>query len=227
MALARPTLGRRKWNVSRKPENASRSRSACSVRRGHRRCRVRETCLRWGRAAQRLANLDALRALAHRYVTRCETEGEAATVAGLVAHLVSLGKDESDEQATLSRENAVTVGTLHSGKGLEWPITVLHAIDSSWEPSAFGVHVASDREHFDFSDPRGGRWIRYWPDPYRPLNARFNYTGKAALHASVRNGREHERSNGGATARPCGFYTSDGPARAIGRTDRTLGKGDR
>ena len=155
---------------------------------------VREICLRWGRAAQRLANLEALRALAHRYVTRCETEGEAATVAGLVAHLVSLGKDESDEQATLSRENAVTVGTLHSGKGLEWPITVLHAIDSSWEPTAFGVHVASDRYHFDFSDPRGGRWIRYWPDPYRPLNARFNYIGKAALHASVRNGREHEEA---------------------------------
>ena len=69
---------------------------------------------------------------------------------------------------------------------------MLHAIDSSWEPSAFDVHVASDREHFDFSDPRGGRWIRYWPAPYRPLNARSNYVGKAALHASVRNGREHE-----------------------------------
>ena len=153
---------------------------------------VRETCLRWGRSAQRLANLDALRALVHRYVTTCETEGEAATVAGLVAHLGSFGgEDAPDEQATLSRDDAVTVSTLHGAKGLEWPITVLHEIDSGWKPTAFGVQLARDRERFDFADPLGGRWIRYWPDPYAPAPRGPNYTGNAAVHEAVRNGPEH------------------------------------
>jgi ATP-dependent exoDNAse (exonuclease V) beta subunit len=148
---------------------------------------IRETCLRWGGAAQRLGNLDAMRAQAHRYVATCQMEGAAATVTGLVAHYRSLVEDEKkrqDEQATLSREDAVTVGTLHSAKGLEWPVTVLFEIDSSRKPTAFGVHLESDRERFDFSDPLGGRWIRYWPDPYAPQS-------KTALHEAVRQGREH------------------------------------
>jgi ATP-dependent exoDNAse (exonuclease V) beta subunit len=147
---------------------------------------ARETCLRWGRPAQRLANLDALRALVHRYVATCEIEGVAATVAGLVAHFGTLGDDGQDDQATLSGEDAVTVGTLHGAKGLEWPVTVLYEIDSVWKPTAFGVHLVSDRERFDFSDPLGGRWIRYWPDPYAPIQRMPGYVGKTALHDAVR-----------------------------------------
>lgn len=145
---------------------------------------IRETCLRWGRPAQRLANLDALRAMAHRYVATCQVEGEAATVAGLVAHLRSLEDDEKDEQAVLTGADAVFVGTLHSAKGLEWPVTVLFEIDSNRKPTAFGVHLESDREEFDFADPLGGRWIRYWPDPYAPQSS-------TALHHKVSAGPEH------------------------------------
>jgi ATP-dependent exoDNAse (exonuclease V) beta subunit len=152
---------------------------------------ARETCLRWGRPAQRLANLDALRALVHRYVATCGIEGVAATVAGLVAHFGTLGDDGQDDQATLSGEDAVTVGTLHAAKGLEWPVTVLYEIDSVWKPTAFGVHLVSDRERFDFSDPLGGRWIRYWPDPYAPFQRMPSYRGNTALHEAVRAGREH------------------------------------
>jgi ATP-dependent exoDNAse (exonuclease V) beta subunit len=152
---------------------------------------ARETCLRWGRPAQRLANLDALRALVHRYVASCGVEGMAATVAGLVAHFGDLGDDGLDDQATLSGEDAVTVGTLHGAKGLEWPVTVLYEIDSAWKPTAFGVHLASDRERFDFSDPLGGRWIRYWPDPYAPFQRMPSYRGNTALHEAVRAGPEH------------------------------------
>ncbi|MGE5359156.1 MAG: UvrD-helicase domain-containing protein [Bacteroidales bacterium] len=148
---------------------------------------VREACLRWGREAQRLANLDALRALVHRYVATCQTQGAAATVAGLLTHLATLADDEKDDQATLGREDAVTVGTLHSAKGLEWPITVLHEIDSSHKPTALGVHVATERDSFDFDDPLGGRWIRYWPDPYKP---RID----TPLHESVRGGPEHAQA---------------------------------
>jgi ATP-dependent helicase/nuclease subunit A len=124
-------------------------------------------------------------------VAVCETEGDAASVAGLVAHLDGLAADDKDEQAALSRENAVFVGTLHSAKGLEWPVTVLHALDSTWKPNAFGVHVANDREGFDFEDPLGGRWIRYWPDPYAPENRPPKWEGKTEMHDGVRSGTEH------------------------------------
>jgi ATP-dependent helicase/nuclease subunit A len=146
---------------------------------------LREACLRWGRTAQRLGNLDVLRATAHRYVATCQVEGAAATVAGLVAHLRGLEEDEKDDQAVLTGSDAVFVGTLHSAKGLEWPVTVLYEIDSTHAPTAFGVHLESDRERFDFGDPLGGRWIRYWPDPYAPQSS-------TALHEKVKQGREHE-----------------------------------
>jgi ATP-dependent exoDNAse (exonuclease V) beta subunit len=145
---------------------------------------VREACLRWGRAEQRLGNLDALRAYVHAYVATCEREGESATVAGLVSYLRGLDDGESDEQATLSGANAVTVSTLHGAKGLEWPVTVLYEIDSSHEPTAFGIHVMSGRDRFDFADPLGGRWLRYWPDPFSPA-------GRTTLHAAVSAGPEH------------------------------------
>ncbi len=145
---------------------------------------VREVCLRWGRAEQRLGNLDALRAYVHAYVATCAREGESATVAGLLSYLHGLDDGESDEQATLSGAHAVTVSTLHGAKGLEWPVTVLYEIDSSHEPTAFGIHVMSDRDRFDFADPLGGRWLRYWPDPFSPA-------GRTTLHAAVSAGAEH------------------------------------
>jgi ATP-dependent exoDNAse (exonuclease V) beta subunit len=159
---------------------------------------ARECCLRWGSEAQRLGNLDALRAAAHGYVATCEVEGIAATVAGLVAHLESLaggwGEERTDEQATLSGADAVTVGTLHSAKGLEWPVTVLFELDSTWKPSAFGVHVESDRDTFDFEAPLAGRWIRYWPDPYASAAGPWGrpHPGKTAIHDRIAAGAEHE-----------------------------------
>ena len=151
---------------------------------------VRETCLRWGGSAQRLANLDAMRALAQRYVETCEIEGMAATVAGLVTQMTTAAQEEEDDQAVLSGENAVTVSTLHGAKGLEWPVTVLYEIDSGWQVTAFGVHLVSDRAELDFDDPLGGRWIRYWPDPYAPPGRFPNYRGNTELHLAVAGGPE-------------------------------------
>ena len=51
---------------------------------------ARETCLRWGRAAERHANLDALRAHAVSYASACKAEGAAATPTGLVDFLEGL-----------------------------------------------------------------------------------------------------------------------------------------
>ena len=157
---------------------------------------ARELCLRWGADVQRLANLDTLRSLALRYSDQCTAERETPTVAGLVAHLVELANAERDMQATPGGQDAVTVSTLHGAKGLEWPVTILYAIDRSREPSAFGVHVMSGATEFSFEQPLAGRWIRYWPDAHvarpNPFSSPSTGRGSTQIHAAVRNGAEHQ-----------------------------------
>jgi len=138
---------------------------------------LRELCAAWGDSAQRLANLDALRAHATIYATEAEKSSRTATLGGLLRHFDRLApstlrwnETASDRQALLAAEDAVTVTTWHRAKGLEWPIAVLFGLESMREPSSYGVHVMSDRDSFDVEDPLGGRWIRYWPNPYTTPN---------------------------------------------------------
>ena len=124
-------------------------------------------------SAQRLANLDALRAHATVYATEAAKSSRSATLGGLLRHFDRLAArgarwDETaaDRQAlALVAEDAVTVSTWHGAKGLEWPITILFGLESMREPSSYGVHVMSDKPVFDVDAPLGGRWIRYWPNP--------------------------------------------------------------
>jgi len=135
-------------------------------------CALRGLCAGWGDAAQRLANLDALRAHAIVYAERATAGGDAATLVGLLRYLEDLAAtggwrdSRTDSQAVLAGEDAVTISTWHRAKGLEWPITILFGLESVREPRSHGVHVLSDRTTFDVADPLGGRWIRYWPNPY-------------------------------------------------------------
>ena len=138
---------------------------------------LRELCAAWGASAQRLANLDALRAHATVYATEAAKSSRTATLGGLLRHFDRLAPraarwDETatDRQALLDSEDAVTVSTWHAAKGLEWPITVLFGLESMREPSSYGVHLMSDTAGFDVEDPLGGRWIRYWPNPYSTTN---------------------------------------------------------
>jgi ATP-dependent exoDNAse (exonuclease V) beta subunit len=138
---------------------------------------LRGLCAGWGDCAQRLANLDALRAHAATFVRVSGQAGGAATVAGLLRYLEALApaflgwvQTRTDRQALLAGEDAVTISTWHRAKGLEWPITVLFGLESVREPSSFGVHVLTDRTAFDVADPLGGRWIRSWPNPYTTSN---------------------------------------------------------
>ena len=140
---------------------------------------AREMCLRWGDARRRLDNLDALRTLAVQYAGKCEGEGAGCTPAGLIACFEELEDSQTDMCAMLPAEDAVTVATWHGAKGCEWPVTILFEIDKTKERSALDVHVVSDREDFDVSDPLAARWIRYWPNPY---HARTSATG---LHARL------------------------------------------
>jgi ATP-dependent exoDNAse (exonuclease V) beta subunit len=127
----------------------------------------------WPEPEQRLANLEALRALAAQYEERCDYQREAATVQGLLRYFEETQqeirqRDEeraTDEQQVASSAAAVTISTFHKAKGLEWPVVIVSSLDRARRRDAFDVTPESDREAFDATDPLGGRWIRYWPWP--------------------------------------------------------------
>jgi ATP-dependent helicase/nuclease subunit A len=158
-------------------------------------------CARWPDAPQRLANLDALRAIAQAYEERAAQEREAATVAGLLRTFDDLREERlqrdemlaSDDQHVTHAEpgregddGAVMVCTYHKAKGLEWPVVVLASLDREERRNAFEVASESDAAGFDPARPLEGRWIRYWPWPFGqtrkvPLaeHAAQSVTGKA------------------------------------------------
>jgi superfamily I DNA/RNA helicase len=124
----------------------------------------------WGptpaRSAQRLANLEALRALARVYEEECCSLRTSATLSGLILWLHDIAARGRDFAATEGRIDAVHVLTHHGAKGLEWPVVIAGDLESAirgrlWEPSA-----VSDAALFDLHDPLAGRRIRYWPWPF-------------------------------------------------------------
>ena len=130
-------------------------------------------CARWPDPAQRIANLDALRATAASYEARCAQEREAATVAGMLRYFEilrapSLQGDEilaSDDQHVPADDGAVVVCTYHKAKGLEWPVVVLANLDRGEHRDAFEVTPESLGGTFDPERPLANRSIRYWPWP--------------------------------------------------------------
>lgn len=163
--------------------------------------RMVETCHRWGNTAARLANLEKLRAHAVKYQALRLDEGSAATVVGLVQHMVSLSTAEkpADDQGEASGPDAVTVSTWHRAKGLEWPLTVLFELDKEpRDDAALGVHVISDGAAMSLEDPLAGRWIRYWPYPFGNASKEIPFLDRLKtcaenVQAVERERREHLR----------------------------------
>jgi ATP-dependent exoDNAse (exonuclease V) beta subunit len=128
---------------------------------------MRNLCHRWGDTVHRLSNLEALRALAAKYLESERTQDESRTSAGLVRHLAKLAKAKQDSQGVALDENSVVVSTWHSAKGLEWPVVVLFELPEKERHNlSLGVQVANENPKVDLSQPLQGRWIRYWPNPY-------------------------------------------------------------
>jgi ATP-dependent helicase/nuclease subunit A len=133
-------------------------------------------CARWPDPEQRIANLDALRALTASYEEHCAHRREAATIAGLLRFFEEAAEERfvrdeeiaSDDQHVGAGEHAVTIVTYHRAKGLEWPVVILSSLDRGEKRDAFEVCPETDRAVFDAADPLGGRWIRYWPWPFGP-----------------------------------------------------------
>jgi ATP-dependent exoDNAse (exonuclease V) beta subunit len=141
---------------------------------------IAELVRSWPEPAQRLANLEALRAEATAYEHLCDAQRSAATMLGLVAHLGSLGaEDDAGKQAAPSSEDAVTVLTWHKAKGLEWPIVVLSHLDFDRARDVFDVAVEA-AEGFRFEKPLDGRWVRFWPWPYGGMSTGLALLDRAA-----------------------------------------------
>lgn len=154
---------------------------------------VAELVRAWPEPAQRLANLEALRAEAAAYEQLCEAQRSAATMLGLVAHLASLGADdEAGKQAAPSADDAVTVLTWHKAKGLEWPIVVLSHLEFRRERGVFEVAVEAARR-FDFARPLEGRWVRYWAWPYGGMSKGLVLLDRALQTPEARRATEADR----------------------------------
>jgi ATP-dependent helicase/nuclease subunit A len=154
---------------------------------------VAELVRAWPEPAQRLANLEALRAEAAAYEQLCGAQRSAATMLGLVAHLASLdAEDDSGKQAVPSSDDAVTILTWHKAKGLEWPIVVLSHLDFSRERSVFEVAVEA-APLFDFARPLDGRWVRLWPWPYGRMSKDLALLDRALQTPEARRATDADR----------------------------------
>ncbi|WP_291321284.1 UvrD-helicase domain-containing protein [Desulfonatronospira sp.] len=141
---------------------------------------IRQWCLSWGESKQRLANLDSLQARAHSYIDACSQEGIGCTPAGFIAHMQELYYAGEDTRNPAGGENAVTVATWHSAKGLEWPVTILSQLGKTFDPNPLGVQVMHDWKNFTTQDPLADRKLRFWFSPY---------------HFKTKNSEFHERLN--------------------------------
>jgi len=153
---------------------------------------ARGYCLAWGDSQKRLYNLDALRELVAAYTDKAGEGAAGGTLGGLLAQLERIGKEGLDEQASVADESAVVVSTWHGAKGLEWPCVVIHSLDAAPKGSALGVKVVSQIEKFDLKNPLEGRWIRYWPYPYKGLVAKSALKDRLSAHPADQAAREEE-----------------------------------
>lgn len=134
-------------------------------------CGLAEIVARWDanpeQARLRLANLEALMAMAQRYEDLCATGQHAASISGLI---IWVGEQAQDEQDTLAEPgiDAVRVMTHHGAKGLEWPVVILMDLSDDIKTSLWSVRAQFSGE-FNAHAPLANRAIRYWPYPFGSL----------------------------------------------------------
>ncbi len=134
---------------------------------------LRTLCASWGNADARRANIDAMRGHIIAQAGRALVDGTSTSPAAMWAHLKNLQATEEDSQAVVSGSNAVSVMTWHASKGLEWPVTVLYELERDRKSAAWGVSAEMvPGQALDYRDPLQSRWVRYWPHPFHPSNAR-------------------------------------------------------
>lgn len=113
---------------------------------------------------RRLANLEALIAMAREYEDGCRNRKQPATLSGLLLWFKQQAADDKDSLAEISAD-AVRVMTHHAAKGLEWPVVILTELHAELRDRLWGLSATS-RAGFDAGNPLHGRFLRYWPWPY-------------------------------------------------------------
>jgi len=131
--------------------------------------------LGWKEPFRRLANIDALRGMAHAYEDHCQSTKIAGTPAGMIKFFGQQQQNGVDFQASGTDDMAVQVLTYHKSKGLEWPVVILTGLNSKNRAGAFGTTVESSGKAFDPLNPLEGRWIRHWPWPYNTYKTDFGF----------------------------------------------------
>ena len=132
------------------------------------RCGLPSRVLRWKQdvsaGRERLANLDALLALAVNYEDVCRSRQHAASISGLILWLQEQVADGLDSLAEPALD-AVKIMTHHGAKGLEWPVVVLTDLQAKVKSRLWSI-TASSRTAIDVGNPLKDRFIRYWPWPF-------------------------------------------------------------
>ncbi|MEJ8816101.1 UvrD-helicase domain-containing protein [Variovorax ureilyticus] len=142
-------------------------------------------------ARSRIANVEALLALATAYEDECMAARRPATVGGLLRWLNDLAAAGKDQRA-VSSEDAVTVMTYHGAKGLEWPVTVLAGLNDGARHELWGVRARTNGP-FDAQQPLLNRFVHHWPNAYGPhfsapqaaVNAESSEIGQQMVKAGV------------------------------------------
>lgn len=131
-------------------------------------CDLAAIALRWkqddGVARVRLANLEALLALAEHYDDICRSAQHAASISGLIIWLGEISADGLDNLAEPAID-AVKVMTHHGAKGLEWPVVVLTDLAANVKDRLWSI-TALSRQGIDVNVPLSDRFIRFWPWPF-------------------------------------------------------------
>ena len=109
-------------------------------------------CQKWGKAAQRQRNLQAIIEDAKEFDANAETLGEASSVEHYLDHL-----DDENEGVTVKKgffQEGVNVMTYHKSKGLQWNIVILCSLDDdSLKENALLKRFALDITYVRVSEP--------------------------------------------------------------------------
>ncbi len=78
----------------------------------------------WGEGVMRMTTLESVKAMAASYESQCIGRGDAATLAGFVNMLSTVGVTSERE----AQMEGVNVLTYHASKGLEWNVVILYSL---------------------------------------------------------------------------------------------------
>ena len=127
---------------------------------------LRRIIAAWGSMQQRLDNVDVIRRMAEDYEDRCNRLHSAASLGGFLLWMNEVENLSQDFQSSGESQEAINVLTYHKSKGLEYPIVICHSLEQPLKAEIWGIDIVIERSEIDLDDVLGGRWLRYWVNPY-------------------------------------------------------------